>query len=464
MARHASIALISVLCFAAGSAHAASKVALKPGDDVPTIVKNSPSGTTFVFAPGEYRIDTIVAKDNDAFEADGEVILTGAQLLQPRRSPDGWTASVGTLPEHIQPDHCLKDHPFCWQLRDVFVDNVLQTPVESPGELRPGRVFYDEAKASIVLGADSAGHKVEISTTPVAFTGPAENVRITGLIVEKFATLPQRGAIGNLTDGAKSWTLDHVEARWNHGTGVAVGSGSHVLNCKLNHNGQKGAQAHGENVLIEHNEIAYNNYAGYHHSWEAGGTKFVKTVGLVVRDNDVHDNVGAGLWTDIDNIHTTYEGNRVYNNTGDGIKHEISYDAVIRNNLVTNNGAEVQSHWLWGAQIMVQNSWNVQVYGNQVKVPSGANGIVIINQRRGDGAYGPHIASGNQVHDNTIVYQSSTGYSGFADDTHTLVDPKNVFENNHYSGASGRHWFCNGAKSFDEFRMTGFDRHGSWNR
>ena len=68
--------------------------------------------------------------------------------------------------------------------------------------------------------------------------------------------------------------------------------------------------------------------------WEAGGTKFARTRDLVVRRNFVHHNRGPGLWTDIDNVRTLYEANRVEDNGEAGILHEISYAAVIRNNVV----------------------------------------------------------------------------------------------------------------------------------
>ena len=68
-----------------------------------------------------------------------------------------------------------------------------------------------------------------------------------------------------------------------------------------------------------------------------------------MRDSCVHHNAGPGLWTDFDNIHTLYEGNTVFLNGEDGIKHEISYDATIRNNVVAANG-QSKDNWLWGSQ------------------------------------------------------------------------------------------------------------------
>ena len=109
-------------------------------------------------------------------------------------------------------------------------------------------------------------------------------------------------------------------------------------------------------TLVQGNEIAYNNYLkGVSYGWEAGGTKFVKTRGLIVRSNYVHHNWGTGLWTDIDNINTLVEGNRVIGNANQGIFHEISYAAVIRNNTVQGNGFD-RCCWLMGAAILVAAS------------------------------------------------------------------------------------------------------------
>ena len=59
----------------------------------------------------------------------------------------------------------------------------------------------------------------------------------------------------------------------------------------------------------------------------------------MVRNNYVHDNFGNGLWTDTDNVNTLYEGNTTTNNYLDGILHEVSYSATIRNNISKDNAA-----------------------------------------------------------------------------------------------------------------------------
>ena len=66
----------------------------------------------------------------------------------------------------------------------------------------------------------------------------------------------------------------------------------------------------------------------------------------------------------------------------DGIKHEISYDAIIRNNIVAGNGGSFDE-WLWGSQILVQNSSNVEVYGNFVEVAAGSATVSVSSIRTG---------------------------------------------------------------------------------
>src|SRR5690606_14643000 len=126
-----------------------------------------------------------------------------------------------------------------------------------------------------------------------------------------------------------------------------------VRNNQVLEQGQLGIGGVGDNVLIAGNEVAWNNTAGFRWGWEAGGSKFARTHDLVVRNNHVHDNNGPGLWTDIANTRTLYEGNRVEDNTGPGIFHEISYDAVIRNNTVRRNARGITGSYSGAAGILV---------------------------------------------------------------------------------------------------------------
>jgi hypothetical protein len=62
--------------------------------------------------------------------------------------------------------------------------------------------------------------------------------------------------------------------------------------------------------------------------------------GLIREDEPCHrshqhlrDNIGLGMWTDIHNINTLYEG-EVYKHVDGRLSHEIGYAAVMRNKKV----------------------------------------------------------------------------------------------------------------------------------
>lgn len=440
-------------------------VTLKPGDDLQRVVERHPPGTTFVFEKGTYRLQTIRPKDGDTFVGSGGAVLSGARVLTKfTREGNLWVASGQDQQGQINGD-CDKQHPRCMHPEDLFFDDHPLRHVADRSAVGPGTWFLDYRSHKIYFSDDPAGHKVEASVTRSAFASPARHVTIRGLIIEKYAVPAQFGAIGDQYPGT-NWVVADNEVRWNHGTGIHLESGSQALNNHVHHNGQKGIGANGQNVLVEGNEISFNNWAGFDISWEAGGTKFAQTDHLIARKNQVHDNAGAGLWVDVDCIHTLLEDNVVENNLGGGIQYEISYAGTIRDNTVRNN-ANFASPWMWGAQILLMNSRDVEVYLNTVEVPADrGNGIGIIQQNRGAGAYGPHLAANNYVHNNSVVYRGSpNGTSGVVGDYNQeslLRGENNRFDYNTYrvTDASAAHWMWGGFETWEGMRKLGQELHG----
>ena len=248
--------------------------------------------------------------------------------------------------------YCLAASPACLYPEDLFSDDVPLKRVESVNALAPGKWFLDYDRSTIYMFDEPTGHSVELSSSRSAFSGSAKGVIVENLIVEKYAVPAQMGAIGGQYPGP-GWRVLSSEARLNHGTGIVVGDDAVVQGCSSHDNGQQGIRATGANITVALNNISKNNFAGFDPSWEAGGAKFSYTTNLVVRANKVADNSGVGLWTDIDNVDAVYDGNTVTNNGNEGIKHEISFAATIRNNVVSRNGKD-GSVWLWGSQILVQ--------------------------------------------------------------------------------------------------------------
>jgi parallel beta-helix repeat protein len=435
---------------------------IPPGTDIQAAVDANPPGTSFLLKAGVHRLQQIKPKDGDSFLGESGAVLSGSRLLTAfTRSGGLWTAS-GQSQQGRANGTCQVEYPACAFPEDLFVDDKLLLHVTSLAGVTPESWYFDYAAGNIYLGIDPTGHKVETSVSSAAFSGPARGVTIRNLIVEKYANSAQHGAIqGN--DGS-GWTVEDNEIRWNHGTGLRIGDRMRVLGNFVHHNGQLGMGGVGNNVLVEQNEIAYNNTAGYRVGWEAGGTKFVKTDGLIVRNNRVHHNWGNGLWTDIDNIHALIEGNLVVGNTYQGIFHEISYDAIIRNNTVEGNGFGHQG-WLYGAGILVAASPNVEVYGNTVR--DNFNGITAVQQNRGSGAYGPHEITNLYVHDNVVTMR--TGKSGMGQD---IGDPSYFTtrnnrwaRNTYYLGPDGKYFAWQGRTlSPAEWRNAGQDVDGSFNQ
>jgi hypothetical protein len=445
---------------------ASAQIFLSPGDNIQQAVDQNPPGTVFILSNGIYRLQSIQPQDGDVFAGQPGAVLSGAQLLTDfGREGNLWVAQNQTQAGQLN-GTCDPQHPRCLYPEDLFFDDTPLLHVSDISLVAPGAWFFDYVNQKVYFADDPAGHKVETSVARTAFWGSASNVVVQFLTVEKYAIPAPFGAIGDQYPGP-NWLVAYNEVRWNHGAGISLGSGSQALNNYVHHNGQKGIGADGQNILVQANDLSFNNWAGFDPIWEAGGAKFAQMVGLTVRGNSVHDNAGPGLWCDLDCINVLFENNTIVNNTaGGGIQYEISYAATIRNNVVSNNGIGT-SPWLWGSQICIQNSQNVEVYGNTVDVNDKGNGIGIIQQDRGIGAYGPHIATNNYVHNNSITHrQSDIGLNGEVADFQPdalISSQNNQFDYNayHVTDMSSHYWLWGGSQDWDGMHGMGQERNGT---
>ena len=402
-----------------------------PGQDIQAKVNSYPGGTTFTLKAGIHRLQHIEPKAGDIFVGEAGTILSGARRLTTFTRQNGyWVATGQTQQGGRLGRNCTPDAPRCTYPEQLFIDDVLLKHVASLGAVGPGEWYFDYAADKIYFVNDPTGKKVETSVIPQAFYGDQPNVTIRGLTIEKYANPSGRGVIGFVAAGT-GWVVTDNTIRWNHGAGIKTNSGMRALRNNIHHQGQMGISGAGNNVLVEDNEIAYNNTAGFTMGWEAGATKFTRTDGLIVRGNYSHDNHGPGLWTDIDNINTLYENNRVEDNDWRGIFHEVSYKATIRNNVCRRNGSKLPANFplapVDGAGILISNSPNVEVYGNTVS--GNKNGIAALESDRGSGKYGVYDVVNLYVHDNTV-----TQFSGLAGGAVQNVGSNAVFsgQNNRY--------------------------------
>lgn len=230
-----------------------------------------------------------------------------------------------------------------------------------------------------------------------------------------------------------------VSNAWIHhnaATGIKLsGNGAQLLDSHIEFNDQMGfGMLHGSDQIVEGNEINNNNPGGrYEWGWEAGGSKNWGTIRLTIRDNQSYENHGPGIWSDWNNIDTLYEGNVVYANIGaPGIFHEISYEAVIRNNEIYENGfpdGQPRRPFRARAGIHVAGSRGVEIYGNHLY--DNAKGITGVEQCRGSSSDTFAESDGAWRLENVVVYDNTiedSGLSGARTDCDYPIDMR-FFDN-----------------------------------
>ena len=416
------------------------KLTVHPGDDISSLVQQNPPGTEFRIQAGVYRLQSIIPKDGDSFIGEPGAILSGAQLLTHfSRSGRFWTAAVQATPRREYRGQCAAAHPACTYPEDLFFDSKPLGREAGMEDVSPGKWYLDYAGHQAYFADDPTGHTVEIGLTPYAIRGAAAKVRIEGLDIEKYACEASDGAVdGRSNSGqmSRDWVVQNNVTRLNHGMGIRLGDAMQVLGNKIMENGQLGVGGGGSNGVVDGNEIARNNYAGYDYGWEAGGSKFAFTHNLIVRNNYAHDNDGPGLWTDLENENTLYDHNHTSSNREAGILHEVSYHAIIRNNVIENDGfSDLPKTEPWyGAGIIVAASSDVEVYGNTVT--NCMNGIVGTQPQRELSHKGtPYLLQNLYVHDNTITQSGGVAAgvvrSGLLGDE-VFASRNNRFVNNHF--------------------------------
>lgn len=461
--------VVPALCAALAvlPASAQNPITLAPGDDIQQAVASASENTVFILQPGVYRLQSIQPANGDIFIGQPGAVLNGSTLLPPFGVSGNLWVAAGPSGQGQPAGNCDAAHPQCQFNEDLFFDNRPLLHVGSIDAVVSGAYYIDYSNGAIYIADNPTGHTVEVATASGAFQGQASNVNVVGLVVEKYADPAQAGAIGGQNPGP-GWVVVNNEVRLNHGTGISLGAGSRASQNNVHDNGEKGIGGAADNILVEYNEIARNNYAGFDPTWEAGGAKFAVANGLVLRGNNVHDNNGPGLWCDIDSMNALIEGNTVTSNTGGaGIQYEISYNATIRNNTVRYNSLPNSGWWMWGSQILIQNSANSQVYGNTVEVSDNGNAIGIVNQDRGSGPYGVREATGNYIHNNTIVVRTSghgnTGLVADFDVQKMLTSGNNLFDYNTYHVADTGQWQYAWVQNltWDGFQQAGQENHGT---
>jgi Right handed beta helix region/O-Antigen ligase len=447
-----------------------------PGTSIQNAVDGAADGAAFCLRNGTHRMQAVRPREGQSFHGEGQTVLNGSRLITEfAREGRYWVASE-QLQRGRKHGECTPEAPACDLPEGFFIDDKPLIRVLSKQDVRAGHFHLDHRSAKLYFADDPTGRKVEATVAAFAFKSAARGVLITNVTVEKYASPAQNGAIG-AGDG-QGWNVVNCELRLNNGVGITLGASGQVRLCDIHHNGQMGIGGVGREVRIEQNKIWANNTRGFYFRWEAGGVKITNSDGVTFRGNHVHDNVGPGLWCDINCINVLYEDNLIEGNHDTGIFHEISFNAVIRNNVVRHNGFG-QRRWFWGADILVAASQDVEVHDNKLVVSPGGCGIVLIDQSRAiqrvengrviEGG-GKYKTRNNTVHHNEVTFEGSACAGGASDawpgdENFTIIsDGNNRFDANvyHVPHTRGRDRFVWGHSTldWDGLRQRGLEPNG----
>jgi len=178
-----------------------------------------------------------------------------------------------------------------------------------------------------------------------AFDDTSSGVTIEYLTIENFES-PEGQMVVN-HDGGSNWTVEYNTIENNDGAGVGLGTNSVTSHNCLTNNSEYGFSSFGgsSNVTLTNNEISDNDSGGAYDQPGGGGVqcgcsgggKFWDTENATITGNYVHDNGNVGIWADTDNAGLDISNNYISNNAAEGIIYEISYNALISDNMLVGN-------------------------------------------------------------------------------------------------------------------------------
>jgi hypothetical protein len=178
-------------------------------------------------------------------------------------------------------------------------------------------------------------------------------VVISGLVITHFAPPAQAGYAALKASGG--WKIIDNEISYNANLALFYeGDSTQVSGNYIHHNTANGLVGYQTtNSVVENNEVAFNGSGAANN----GGSKWVGSSGLIIRNNYFHDNNYAGIWLDTNNVNAVVTNNVSSNNVGIGIHDEVNCNSLYQYNTVRNNG---------GAEFNVVASNGTRVLDNVV--------------------------------------------------------------------------------------------------
>lgn len=463
-------------------------VAINPGDNIQAKLDAGGPHATFWFTAGTHRISSTAVSTAPIRPKDGQVLaFESGAVLKGSRIVANWTqegshwVSTGHTQDFssavssFQPSLVSHENPSAAIFEDLFYDAAPLSHVLDLEALAPGKVYFDRAAGRMYISDNPTGHTLEATNARAILTGPGDGVVIRGGIFEHAAD------DGIRTAGGNDWVIEDNEIRYCHIACLSEGGGSRrtvVRHNYIHHGGALAVVGHdSDGALFEANEFAFGNYLGFGgrpNPRHEGGVKLLRHANTTFRGNWSHDHDGDGLWLDYDNRNVLIEGNVFENNTRWGFFYEASYAALVRENLLANNGVDGPFGG-WGSNrggIILSTSKDVRMTNNVLDL----NISFSLRYRwdsRGSGTLGTFELVNNEFYDNEIRFRSEKDTDTRAeivsvrDVNKTAAElASNTFDHNRYKTPNPAEswWFWPTAhkKTFSQWQsVLGHDANGT---
>jgi parallel beta-helix repeat protein len=308
-------------------------------------VASSPAGATVVLRAGTYRESvqvynkalTIQPYPGERVVLSGSDVVTGWSADGGDYVRRGWTPSFPRVNDAasgaVTPEAPLAGWP-----EMAFIDGAPQRQVASRAAVEPGTFFVDDAADAVYLGTNPGGRTVELSARRWGlYLNGAHRSVVRGIGIRHYATpISDVAALRAFADGVR---LEDLVVEDNAYIGVsAMGQDIQVRTSTFNRNGQLGVHGfHSDGLVVESSALNRNNSERFEMADQAGGLKVVQSRRLRFNSNVVRDNAGHGLWVDQSSYDIVMSKNLVQRNAAAGLHLEVSANAVLAGNAVTNN-------------------------------------------------------------------------------------------------------------------------------
>lgn len=301
---------------------------LQPGDDIQSVVDQNPDGTLYCLRSGTYREQSVVPGDGDHFFGESGAVLSGAKVLEgfdvdgEHWYVDGQDSEISLLPYETAvgdgEGNILADQAGQGRHEELFVDDRRLIQVEQKSELEPGHWWFDYDNDRVYLADDPSGFDtIELAVTELGFHGPAQNVRLENLILEKYANDEKRAVIrAEMPEDVathQGWTVRFVTLRHNHGTAIRVGGDTLISNVHIHDNGIHAITGFDDGGLVQvrDSHLHDNGLIPFESEWRRSAFRFTGAR-VSIENNLVEDHPGFLLWLNFRNIDASVRANRFH--------------------------------------------------------------------------------------------------------------------------------------------------------